>query len=240
MAHPVTLIAVLAIAAVLGVAGPFGTDDRLALLQRLVYWLAIVALTYGIGSICDALVTWRMARLRFWLNVTITALVTGICANLVVIGVNLITFGWLPGTAELPTFLATTFGIAAIVTTALALVKQQAPEATASPPPAPPRILQRMPVDKRGALVALCVEDHYVRIQTVKGEALVLLRLSDAMNEVGDTPGARVHRSHWAAFDQVRSARRAGDRAILTMSNGAEIPVSRANIAAIREAGLLP
>ena len=145
MAHPVTLIAVLAIAAVLGVAGPFGTDDRLALLQRLVYWLAIVALTYGIGSICDALVTWRMARLRFWLNVTITALVTGVCANLVVIGVNLITFGWLPGTAELPTFLATTFGIAAIVTTALALVKQQAPEATASPPPAPPQRIAQWP-----------------------------------------------------------------------------------------------
>lgn len=238
MVHPVTLIAVLAIAAVLGVAGPFGTDDRLALLQRLVYWLAIVGLTYGIGSISDALVTWRMARQRLWLNVTVTALVTGVCANLVVIGINLITFGWMPSAAELPTFLATTFGIAAIVTTALALVKQQSRDMPT--PLAPPRILDRLPVDKRGALVALSVEDHYVRIQTIKGEALVLLRLSDAMNEVGDTPGAQVHRSHWAAFDQVRSARRAGDRAILTMSNGTEVPVSRANIATIKEAGLLP
>ena len=66
------------------------------------------------------------------------------------------------------------------------------------------------------------------------------MRLSDAMKEVGTTHGAHVHRSHWAAFDQVASVRREGDRAVLTMKTGIEIPVSRANISQIKEAGLLP
>ena len=66
------------------------------------------------------------------------------------------------------------------------------------------------------------------------------MRLSDAVKEVGPNPGAQVHRSHWVSFDQVENVRRTSDRAILTMRSGAEIPVSRANLPKIKEAGLLP
>ncbi|WP_058246574.1 LytTR family DNA-binding domain-containing protein [Tropicibacter naphthalenivorans] len=79
-----------------------------------------------------------------------------------------------------------------------------------------------------------------MRITTTKGQELILMRLSDAVREVGDTPGAQVHRSHWVSYSQVTAARREGDRAILTLSDGQELPVSRANVAKIKEAGLLP
>ena len=52
--------------------------------------------------------------------------------------------------------------------------------------------------------------------------------------------GFQVHRSHWVSLAQVRSVRRDGARAVLTMSDGRDIPVSRSNIAAVKEAGLLP
>jgi len=74
----------------------------------------------------------------------------------------------------------------------------------------------------------------------VQGESLVLLRLSDAIREVGDTAGAQVHRSHWVAWDAITAARREGDRAILTLKTGTEIPVSRANLGKIKDAGFLP
>ena len=77
------------------------------------------------------------------------------------------------------------------------------------------------------------------RRRTTKGDHLVLMRLGDAMREVGDTAGAQVHRSHWVAFDAVTACRRDGDRAILTLSDGSELPVSRANVGKIRDAGLL-
>lgn len=238
MVHPATVTALVGVAAVLGVAGPFGSDDRLPLVARLVYWLAVVVLTYGVGSLVDALVGRRATHAAFWQRVTLTAFGAGIAVSLLVMVINYITFAWWPDWADMVTFLVPTFLIAAIVTTVLAVVrKQAAPQNTA---PAPARILTRLPLNKRGALIALSVEDHYVRIQTTGGEGLVLLRLSDAMLEVGDVRGAQVHRSHWAAFDHVASARRLGDRAVLTMLNGSDIPVSRAHVPTIKEAGLLP
>jgi DNA-binding LytR/AlgR family response regulator len=69
---------------------------------------------------------------------------------------------------------------------------------------------------------------------------MILMRLADAIKEVGQTAGLQVHRSHWVAAAAVTSAKRTGDRAILTMSHGADIPVSRTYIPAIKEAGLLP
>ena len=128
-----------------------------------------------------------------------------------------------------------------IVSGAFSLIARQSAQSAPAPMQAvQPTILDRIPLDKRGPLVALSVEDHYVRVQTVKGEELILMRLSDAIKEVGMILGAKVHRSHWVAFEHVTAARREADRAILTLTTGRDIPVSRANLAKIKEAGLLP
>jgi DNA-binding LytR/AlgR family response regulator len=50
----------------------------------------------------------------------------------------------------------------------------------------------------------------------------------------------QVHRAHWVARDQVRTARRSGARAILTMTDGSEVPVSRSFVPVVKAAGLLP
>ena len=238
MGHPATLVAILGVGLVLGVAGPFGTDVRLTLLSRIAYWLITVLLTYSAGTLCDALLKSPLARFGFWVHLAVTALATGVSILLVLLMINYIVYGWLPDRDSLPAFLGTNFAIAIIVSVVLAITRRQATPAEVVSNPV--RILDRLPLDKRGPLVALSVEDHYVRVQTTQAEELILLRLSDAINEVGDTKGAQVHRSHWAAFDHVTAARREGDRAILTMGTGKEIPVSRANVAKIKEAGLLP
>ena len=69
---------------------------------------------------------------------------------------------------------------------------------------------------------------------------MLSLRLSDAIRGVSVTEGLQAHRSHWVALAMVRSAQREGDRAILTMSHRAEIPLSRAHLAEAKAAGLLP
>ncbi|MDE0344439.1 MAG: LytTR family DNA-binding domain-containing protein [Boseongicola sp.] len=89
-------------------------------------------------------------------------------------------------------------------------------------------------------MIALSVEDHYTRVRTTKGEELLLLRLSDAIRETAPVAGLQVHRSHWVASDQVTGSRRDRNRTLLILRNGDEIPVSRANMRAVREAGLLP
>lgn len=243
MRHPVTGLALAGAGAALGIAGPFGTVDLLPIVPRIAYWLVTAFATYGAASLSSELTRGWLGGQSPALRIGAMGIATGLAVSLVVLGINLVSFGWWPDLSELPVFLATLFAISIIVTTVIAFAQRHAasaPPASAPPAPEPPALLARLPLDKRGALVALSVEDHYTRVRTTRGEELLLMRLSDAIREVGAIPGAQVHRSHWVAFDQVTQARREGDRAILTLTHGAEIPVSRANLPKIKEAGLLP
>lgn len=250
LSHPVGVALMLGVAAVLAILGPFGTLDRLGLVQRLVYWLAMVVGTYGMGAIASATVRPTIFdRLGHWPGIGALGLITGAAIVPVVVAVNWITFTYLPkgdGWIELA---GTVLMISVIVTAVLRTVETQltstAPETssaavTETAADAAPALLDRLPLEKRGALVALTVEDHYVRVRTRNGEDLILMRLGDAIRETTPTKGLQVHRSHWVALAEVTSARREGDRAVLTMSTGPEIPASRANVPALREAGLLP
>lgn len=243
MTHPITGAVLLGVGVMMGLAGPFGTVALLSLGPRIVYWLFMAVATYSVGLAVGVFLAPGLAARGFARRVAVTGGITavGVCA--VVLGTNLVVFGWWPGASDWQVFLPTLAAITLIVTALLDYVRTHGsgavPDAPA-PRPAPPAILDRLPLDKRGPLLALSVEDHYVRIRTSKGEGLVLLRLSDAIREVGDVQGAQVHRSHWVAFAAVTSARRQGDRAILTLSDASEVPVSRANVQKIREAGLLP
>ncbi|MGQ0611211.1 MAG: LytTR family DNA-binding domain-containing protein [Paracoccaceae bacterium] len=95
-----------------------------------------------------------------------------------------------------------------------------------------------MPEDLRGDLICLSVKDHYVSVSTTAGMHDLLMRLSDAIAEVDPVEGMQVHRSHWVAMGQVTGGRRTADQAVLQMSNGTQIPVSRANLKAVEAAGL--
>lgn len=237
--RPETFVACAAIACILGVIGPFNTDEVMRLVPRIAYWAFLVIVPYSWGFLVDATIRAATGGQRPLLWVTVSALVTGLGVCLVVLISNYVFFAFLPAGESLAELILTVLVISTIVTMAFSyLGRRLRPEAEVAS--APPPILARLPFDKRGALVALSVEDHYVRVQTVKGEEMLLMRLSDAIREVGDVDGAQVHRSHWAAFDQVAAVRREGDRAVLAMKTGQDIPVSRANLDKIRAAGLLP
>lgn len=235
---PLTHIIILGLAIILTVVGPFRTTEVLRLGPRFGFWLVQIYATYSVGFLTASffghiLEDWRSR----WTAVFLQALISGIGIVGVVLGIIYIVFG--------PVFEASTMFnlglnillISVVVTLLLhALAKHQtvAPSDTETP------LLDRLPFEKRGPLVSISVEDHYVRVRTTKGEEILLLRLSDAIKETGATQGLQVHRSHWIALDQVTAARRDDARAILTMRHGPEIPVSRANIAAAKEAGLIP
>ncbi|KNG93171.1 hypothetical protein ATO11_14600 [Pseudaestuariivita atlantica] len=224
-------------AGLLTLAGPFGTGTRLTLLPLFLYWSVLVAACYSAGFIVSGLVARRLAHRPLYIRLAVASLGIGTLVTGLVIALNALVFGFVPALSEIGPLALVTFATAALVTLAIDTVHR----AVARPEDAaPPAILDRLPLDKRGALLALSVEDHYVRVRTDAGEEMVLMRLADAIREVGDVPGLQVHRSHWVALGAVTAAARAGDRAILTLSDGAEIPVSRANLPAVREAGLLP
>lgn len=238
MFRPATLVALAAIGLVLTLMGPFNTGEVIRPLPRLAYWLTLVLACYAWGSLVDTVLRSLCGIPLPWIWVALAGVLTGFGVTIIVTVLNLLALDFFPRLTELPIFIGTIFAISMVISFTLSLIAREtgAPTTVVQVP----SLLSRLPLDKRGDLVALSVEDHYVRVRTVRGEELVLMRLSDAIKEVGETVGAQVHRSHWAAFEHVQSARREGDRAILTMTGSLEIPVSRANLPKIREAGLLP
>mgnify|MGYP003349828451 CR=1 FL=1 len=98
--------------------------------------------------------------------------------------------------------------------------------APASPPPV--RFLDRLPLKLRGAtLYAVQAEDHYLRLHTDRGSDLILMRLSDAVEELEGLEGARTHRSWWVAKDAVAAVLREGRTATLILKGGQEAAVAR-------------
>jgi hypothetical protein len=85
-----------------------------------------------------------------------------------------------------------------------------------------------------GPLLALKGEDHYVRAIGAAREELILIRLRDAIAELGDAPGLQVHRSWWVARDGVARVNRQNRAMTLTLTNGLEVPVARDQMARAR------
>ena len=101
--------------------------------------------------------------------------------------------------------------------------------------------LQRLPVKYRGAdLWAISSEDHYLRVHTDRGEEMILMRLADAIRELGEDNGLQTHRSWWVSRTGIRSARREGGRVLLELKSGEDVPVSRSYQPALKDAGLAP
>jgi len=57
-------------------------------------------------------------------------------------------------------------------------------------------------------------------VHTSKGQDLILLRLSDAIEELAGLEGEQVHRSWWVARDGVTEVERGDGRAVLTLKSG--------------------
>jgi hypothetical protein len=169
----------------------------------------------------------------------------------VVAPLTLVILGWLVFLHHVPMSLALVGGVlpsvfgSALVMTALAfLVRRPATQTHAAPPNAdgseapPPKFLARLPVKLQGAeIYAVEAEDHYLRLHTSLGQDLILLRLADAIAELEGLEGAQTHRSWWVAKTAVASVERGDGRATLTLTDGAEVPVSRGFAKQLRSAG---
>ncbi len=131
----------------------------------------------------------------------------------------------------------------AILSTAMTVLNyalQREPPTTHAAPTAaaPPRFLDRLPGQLRGAeVLAVEAEDHYLRVHTDQGQTLILMRLADAVAELEGIEGAQTHRSWWVARTAVIGAQRGEGRATLTLAGGLNAPVSRTYARALRDAG---
>lgn len=225
--------------------GAFGSFAA-PLLVRLVYWVPAMILGGMIGAGASALLS-RQPKVRDnrWLLGIGTWFLVSTASVVLFWGWGEVVFGR-GQIGDLLNFSVGVYGVGAAVTALMMALFHPSPVTSgepvgttpALPPPAAPRFLQRLPAAQRGAeIFAVAAEDHYLRVFTSAGEAMILLRLSDAIAELDGIKGAQTHRSWWVARAAVVSASRADGRASLTLKNGIIAPVSRPNIAPLRADG---
>lgn len=257
----IDLAAMTAIGVFLAVIGPFGSIAA-PLPERLVTWIGFAWLGYACYRPMQSVASWgeRALALPRWGVLMAAVLVGTVPMSVAVVAINSAPLGNLrwPG---LEPAMATYFSVLVIggaVTLLFNLVQGtpraaapiaepvaagrvvsvSAPEPVPAPSaPLPPNpLLDQLPAELGSAIIALEMEDHYVRVHTMLGSALVLMRLRDAVALIGDLEGMQVHRSWWVARGAVEEVVRDGRNIRLRLPRGLEAPVARTNVAALRDA----
>ena len=230
---------------------PFGT--------RLAYWMIVMLTGATIGAgVTSGVQSWGRLRNVPWVEAALNALLISLPLTLAVVGTGMILLNM---QRPSPVGLMINFGLVFLVsmvitaiTYAIALAQKgkplSVPTTTANvaniaaepsadtQPGLEQRFRDRLPHHLRAAnLLALQSEDHYLRVHTDLGDTLILMRLTDAIAELAEVPGAQTHRSWWVSRDSVIKSARGDGKAILTLRGEIEAPVSRNYLKPLSDAG---
>jgi hypothetical protein len=239
-------VVVLGIGALLAVIGPFGTFTDLSFGSRLAYWLSAFVAGWVSSATLGALLYPRFVKWRwsYLLSGALVGLLGAIPLTAVVLALEAL-FRPEASSSGAVTLYLYVISVNVPMSIAMAwsgrgerirMAERPAPDAGGGAAP----FLKRIPSAIAGPLLALQMEDHYLRIHTAAGNDLILFRLSDALDELKGVEGARVHRSYWVARAAVVAVERVGRKTVLVLSNDLRVPVSRTYAAELKDAGWLP
>jgi hypothetical protein len=259
----IELTIIVGLGLLLALLGPFGSFSA-PLSDRLVYWMGL-----GVGgyllfrpAMMAATATARRLDLPEAATWTAACLLAAVPMSLVVWLVSPGRPQRVPSLDELVPHYANVALISAAVTLVFWFVSRgermrgapQPSAPTTSPPTAPPllpaelpsaseplepRFLARLPLHVGRDLIALEMEDHYVRAHTSAGSTLVLMRMRDAVAELDGLDGRQVHRSWWVARSAVDGELQDGRNLRLKLKGGLEAPVARSRVSELQLAGWL-
>lgn len=234
----------LVVALVLGLIGPFGTFALLPLLPRLPYWLAVVALNW---MLCDIAVRWAdglvpdaLPLRRIAVPLAGAVAVSVPATGVVTLANGLSGIGW-PGVI-LTLYSQVLLLLAAIAVPVYALADLQ--EAAQRPQPVGKDgtsqglalFRARLSGPMNGQLLCLEMQDHYLKVHTSAGSEMILCRMEDAAREL-DGLGQRVHRSWWVADSARQAIERDGQKLVVLLHNGVQVPIGRTYRPALKAAG---
>lgn len=254
------LWAMFALACAVGFMGPFGTYRDGSLIERIQQWWMLLMGAYVLIRPCIALLRRLAEHTGLPEGSTVGWGVAVLSLPLAMIwrAVGQETYRELEGYAELVPFsllcamavLAASWWAAAVERRLLQATGGVAPEtqqpgapepdaAESDPGPRKHRLAERLSAGFEGPIVALQSDDHYVHVHGRKGRELLLIRLREAIAEMGDEPGEQIHRSWWVARSGIDKIVRSGRSWNVHLINGEVAPVSRDAIYRLRQSGFL-
>ncbi|WP_309629432.1 LytTR family DNA-binding domain-containing protein [Brevundimonas sp.] len=224
----------------LGAIGPFGSYLNGSLPVRLAYW--VVCLWSGwlaFGVSLPILTQWAQARgVSVWLwappAVAVLAVVPAVLSRMLAVRMWPIV-GQVGGLEWYGQCLV----ISALVTVGIMWISRPRQLSPAGPNPLSADPRDRLPPRLGRDVLCLQMEDHYVRVHTSEGSALVLMSLSQAMAGLKQVEGVQTHRSWWVARAAITGVVEDGRKMRLRLAGGLEAPVSRARVGVLRQEGWL-
>lgn len=240
LATPVVCWVGLAIVAgaLLAILGPFGSYMNGGPVHLLAYWigamllgLALYGAAYRIVSISTVI-----GSRRWWLALIGAVLLASIPEAL---ATRMAAFWLWPELAQLdlsfPLWFAQTATIGVIATVGVGFVLRRSPLISHDDPVSSPSV-DPIVTPLGGAVLALQMEDHYVRVHRPAGSELILMPLGRAIEAV-EADGLRTHRSWWVAAHAVTAVEGNARAMRLRLSNGMVAPVARSVVTHLKAAG---
>ncbi|GAM00494.1 LytTR family DNA-binding domain-containing protein [Sphingomonas parapaucimobilis] len=222
---------------ILAILGPFGSYMNGGLVELLSYWIGAMVLGLALYGTAYRLVgrsTVTGSR-RWWLALIAAVLLASLAEAL---ATRMAAFWLWPKLARLgpsfPLWFAQTATIGVIATAAIGFaLRRSVPisHESASQPSIDPIV---NPLG--GEVLALQMEDHYVRVHRPAGSELILMPLGRAIEAV-DADGLRTHRSWWVAAHAVAAVEGNARAMRLRLSNGLVAPVARSAVTHLKAAG---
>lgn len=233
------LLLLAGVGLVMAELGPYRTLDSPQML-RTAYWLLAV-----IGSGLAGIAVDEMLRSRirgFWFRIAAVSLLITPPVTLYIYALNALMLDLPRRPWLLPQLGWQVLVVMLLVMTLRALAWRRIVETrTIVMPPLPEAerdFRLRLSAKRRGArLIAIEAEDHYVRVHTDSGSELVSMRFSEAVEELAQAHGHRLHRSWWAAADAIEAVRWKRGSGEARLAGGISAPVSRHYAAALKLAG---
>ena len=218
----------------LAILGPYNTGG-LGWPWVWLYWVSLMLLGGASGNAATALLNKFAADLPKWASYVLVSIMVSLPVTAAVLSIQSAMGPAMP-LYQWPIIFALVFVISAGVT-GLNFVLERT-DLTPAAPMVGRALTDKLPVRFRTAgILALQSEDHYLRVHTSRGDALILMRLSDAMVAVEGLEGTQTHRSWWVARSAITDSEKSRGRATLTLENNIEVPVSRSFYPELREKG---
>lgn len=227
------------LSAVLAFTGPFGTFDAMSLPWRLAYWAPIVFGAYIFVRLSNSLVHRWAGDLPPLLRHSLKIFVFSATYAPAIWAFGLL-FAARFETRESFLFIFLNVAGATAIVGYLAFFTSREIAVAPDQKSNGPRLLSRLPHGTTASIMHLTVDDHYVQAYLDDGTThRLLMRLSDAVNEMDDTPGFCTHRSHWVASAYVQGNLREKAKDLLVLKNGTKVPVSKTYRENVTRAGFL-
>lgn len=223
---------------ILAILGPFGSYMNGGLVELLSYWIGAMVLGLALYGTAYRLVgrsTVTGSR-RWWLALIAAVLLASLAEAL---ATRMAAFWLWPELARLgpsfPLWFAQTATIGVIATAAIGFALRRSVPISHESPASPPSI-DPIVNPLGGEVLALQMEDHYVRVHRPAGSELILMPLGRAIEAV-DADGLRTHRSWWVAAHAVAAVEGNARAMRLRLSNGLVAPVARSAVTHLKAAG---